>query len=75
MHGPTCIFWDDLTPFSRQRGVKGAPKKVQPGVTQMGITFFDLKGRPVSNILFQTMQGWDKDKAGVPPPPSRPPPP
>lgn len=29
----------------QQRGVKGAPKKVQVGVTGMGITIFDLKGK------------------------------
>ena len=26
MHGPTCIFWAKLTPFSRQRLVRAAPE-------------------------------------------------
>ena len=29
---------------AQQRGIKGAPKKVQVGVTGMGLTIFDLKG-------------------------------
>ena len=36
----------------QQRGIKGAPKKVQVGVTGLGITIFDMKGRPVSLTLF-----------------------
>ena len=36
----------------QQRGIKGAPKKVQVGVTGLGITIFDMKGRPVSSLSF-----------------------
>ena len=49
----------------QQRGIKGAPKKVQIGVTGMGITIFDLKGKPVQNILLMSMQQWTTDDKGV----------
>ena len=41
----------------QQRGIKGAPKKVQVGVTGLGITIFDMKGRPVSVLSFWVIAG------------------
>ena len=30
MHGPTCIFWAKLTPFSLLRGCEGTPRSARP---------------------------------------------
>lgn len=37
---------------AQQRGIKGAPKKVQVGVTGMGLTIFDLKSTFSVSRLF-----------------------
>ena len=42
----------------QQRGIKGAPKKVQVGVTGLGITIFDMKGRPVSPNPVPSLRLW-----------------
>jgi hypothetical protein len=45
-----------------QKGLNKCPKRVNVGVTQMGITVFDVKDLPVQNILFQQIESWAPDK-------------
>ena len=40
----------------------GAPKRVNIGVTQMGLAVFDENSIPVKNVIFQTMKEWAPDK-------------
>jgi len=46
----------------QQKGIAGAPKRVNVGVTQMGLAVFDENSIPVKNVIFQTMKEWAVDK-------------
>jgi hypothetical protein len=47
----------------QQTGLKGVPRKVKVGLTGMGISVFDAKGRPLTNLLYQTMVKWGVDRS------------
>ena len=47
----------------QQTGLKGMPRKVKVGLTGMGISVFDAKGRPLTNLLYQTMERWGVDRS------------
>jgi hypothetical protein len=43
MHGPTCIFWADLTPFSPQELVSQILLTcLQPVVILLGVCLYDM---------------------------------
>ena len=42
---------------------KSLPKKVKVGLTGMGLTVFDGKGKPLCNLLYQSMERWGVDRS------------
>ena len=46
----------------QQKGIAKAPKRVKIGVTQMGVTVFEMTDVPVTNIIYETMNAFQPDK-------------
>jgi hypothetical protein len=40
------LWWTACAAAAAAAGIKGAPKKVQLGVSGLGLVVFDIKGRP-----------------------------